>query len=220
MAAPHHHGRFVFSIICITMKQLQLCTCALALLLAQTTIGQQKTKYFGAKAGVNVTSISDHAIKNNTGFFVGGYFSAPSKTIGYRTELLFSRQGYDYSTSAQTGTVKMNYLMMPQLMTLNITRFVQLQAGAQLALLLSTKVDSSANPSSIPYAEKAKDYFAKINYGFAAGIEIHPVAGLTMGGRYNFFANTLSNQKTTDKPAYLPSRKENGLWQLSIGYQF
>lgn len=185
---------------------------------------QQMKKRFGLKAGANfpvskLTSVNK-AVENNTGFMVGGFFAYPSKGIGYRSELIFSRQGYDYKSSTQTGSVKLDYIVVPQLMTFNITRFFQLQAGGQLAFLLNARVDSSANPSSIPYTGKAKDFFNKINYGFAGGLEISPLAGLSVGGRYNLFFNVMDNAQ--QYPAYIPDKKNlrNGLVQLYLSYSF
>ncbi len=50
------------------------------------------------------------------------------------------RQGYDYKTSSTTGSVHLDYILLPQLMCINITKFVQLQAGGQVAFLVSGKV--------------------------------------------------------------------------------
>jgi hypothetical protein len=145
----------------------------------------------------------------------------PTKGLGFRSEVIFSRQGYDYRTNTQTGNVKLDYLLLPQLTTLNIGRFLQLHAGGQMAFLLNAKVDSSANPSSVPNLEKAKDYFSKINFGFAGGMELRPFAGLLVGGRYNLFFNLLSDAQA--RPPYIPwygGNLKNGLVQLYVGYQF
>lgn len=192
--------------------------------LAQDASQQMKQK-FGVKAGLNFPSVSNfksagQAFEKGNGFMIGGYFASPSKRIGYRSELIFSRQGYDYRSSTQTGSVKLDYIVMPQLMTLNISRFLQLQAGGQLAILLSANVDSSANPSSVPNMEKAQDYFNRLNYGFAGGVEVSPVRNLSIGGRYNIFFNMLSHEQ--QYPVYIPNKKniKNGLLQLYLGYSF
>jgi hypothetical protein len=176
---------------------------------------------------VNLFSINgiksvDLATKNNTGFFMGGHYALPAKRFGYRTEILFSRQGYDYKTSSQTGGVMLDYLVLPQLTILNITRFFQLYAGAQVAFLLNTKVDSLPGPSSVPNLEEANDYFSKINYGFTGGLELKPLAGLLVGGRYNLFFNLLDDEKAVS-PFYVPKyggNLKNGMVQLYIGYCF
>jgi hypothetical protein len=216
------------------MKQITLATFLVFIqlcLFAQHDAGDLKTlkKEFGFRAGVNIHSMNglksfDGIIKNQTGFVAGGFYALPSKGIGYRTEFIFSRQGYQYQNSAQAGTVMYDYILLPQLATLNISRFFQLHAGGQVAILLNSKVDSSANPSSQPDLSGQKNYFNRLNYGAAAGLEIKPVAGLLIGARYNLFFKLLTNLSENEMPpAYLPDYRgnlKNGLMQLYIGCQF
>ena len=190
-------------------------------------LSQSSKKGIGLKAGLNFLSLNNGSIegniKNNAGFMLGGYYSVPAKHFGYRSEIVFSRQGYDYRTAQQTGSVKFDYIILPQLMTLNITRFFQLHAGGQMAFLLNAKVDSSANPSSVPNLAKTRDYFSKINYGFAGGVELRPFAGLLIGSRYNLFFNLLEENNQSTYPPYIPRHNgslKNGLWQMYLGYQF
>src|ERR1700741_2275821 len=109
-------------------------------------------KGFGFKAGLNfanVTNASDINASKQTGFMVGGFFPPPSKSIiSSKTELIFSRQGYNYKTGTNTGNVNLNYLILPQSMGINITRFVQLDVGFQMAFLLNASVDSSSSNGS------------------------------------------------------------------------
>lgn len=183
-------------------------------------------KKLGVKAGANFLSLpqlktADQSLSGNAGFFVGGYFSLPAKRIGYRSEIIFSRQGYDYKTGTKTGDVKLDYIVLPQLMTLNITRFLQLQAGGQVSFLLNATVDSSGSSSPQPYIIAAKNYYNKLNYGFAGGLEVKPLAGLLVGGRYNLFFNLLREAQVS--PAYTPDYSgnlKNGLIQFYIGYEF
>ena len=53
-----------------------------------------------------------------------------------------------------------------------------------MALLINAKADSSKPASGTPYG-KVMDYYNRIDYGLAGGIEINPVKGLIIGGRYN-----------------------------------
>ena len=88
----------------------------------------------GLKAGVNfanVTKASSINSSNKTGFMAGG-FLAPhtSGVLGFRTELIFSRQGYDFKTNTTTGSVTLDYILLPQLTVINIGKVAQLQLGA------------------------------------------------------------------------------------------
>lgn len=184
---------------------------------------------FGANFA-NVTNASNINAANRTGF-VAGVFIAPGfsgkPVMGYRSEILFSRQGYDFKTNTKSGSVMLDYILLPQMTTVNITRFVQLQAGIQLAYLLNAKADSTgANGSHNPYAAVA-DYYNKFEYGFAGGVEIHPLKGLLLGARYNLGLSNIYKQPTAAMPVYpafIPSagdlKSKNNVVQIFVGYKF
>lgn len=185
---------------------------------------------FGIKAGVNfanVTNASDINGDNTTGFLAGIFLAPPSKgIISSRTELLYSRQGYNYKTGTNTGTVNLDYIMLPQLMSINITKFFSVQAGAQIAFLINAKADSSndGSTSSNPYGA-IMDYYNKFDYGFAAGIEVHPFKGLLIGARYNISLGNLYKDPSSYPPGTPPSfippvDVKNNVVQLFAGWIF
>src|SRR5687768_6893908 len=107
---------------------------------------------FGIKAGINFANVTKASNINNnsrTGFHVGAFLAPQSNgIIGSRTEIIFSRQGYNYKTSSNTGNVDLDYIMLPQFMSINITKYLSIQIGAQMAYLLNAKADSSTDGSS------------------------------------------------------------------------
>jgi len=185
----------------------------------------------GLKAGLNFSNITNAKSFNNssrTGFMAGVFIAPPSKSIlSSRTELIFSRQGYDFKTNTANGNVNLNYLIIPQLMGINITKYVQLQLGFQMAYLLNAKADSTSSfPPGNP-AAKIMDYYNRFDYGAAGGIEIHPVSGLLIGARYNVsFGDMYKNISTvqngnTQPPSFFPSvDAKNNVVQIFIGWQF
>ena len=186
----------------------------------------------GLKAGLNfanVTGASSISSKNKTGFMIGGFFSLPSKKLfGYRMELTYSRQGYDFKTNTNTGTVDQNYILMPTLTTINLGRFAQLQFGLQTAFLLNAKADTSTTPSSTdPYANAMSDitkYQNRVTLGGAGGFEIYPFKGILIGARYNvsfgdMFKTPSSSSNTP--PSFLPSiNAKNNVVSFFLGYRF
>ena len=193
---------------------------------SQKSAGQNTGIGLGIKAGVNfanVNSTSALSTSNVSGYMIGGFLSSGNaRLIGFRTEFIFSHQGYDFKTNTNTGNVSLNYFLMPQLMTLNITRFVQLQAGAQIAFLLNAKADSTKAPGSgNAQYDAMMENFNKINYGFAGGIEIRPWKGILVGARYNFSRGDIFSAQGTSAtaPSFLPDIKKN-LLQVFAGYRF
>jgi hypothetical protein len=154
----------------------------------------------GVKAGynfANVTNVSSVNAQSKSGFHLGAFFSPGQgkKIIGFRTELIYSKQGYDFKTGTKSGTVALDYLLLPQMVTVNITKFIQLQAGGQLALLLNASADSTVSGGPLGQYQKVIDFYNKIDYGFTAGAEVHPYKGLLVGARYNIgLSNLFKNQ--------------------------
>ena len=204
----------------------------IVMLLPVIAMGQEKeavvkrTK-IGLKAGLNfanITKASSINADSRTGFMAGVFLAVPSHgIIGYRSELIYSRQGYDYKTGSTSGAVDLHYILLPQLMTINITKFVQLQAGGHMAFLAGGKVDSSKSTGTLPAAgKKMMDYYNRFDYGAAGGVEVYPFKGLLVGARYNIsLGNLYKDGLGTTTPAFIPKVDvKNNVLQLFVGYKF
>jgi hypothetical protein len=181
----------------------------------------------GIKGGLNfakVTKASNINAENATGFHAGIFLSPPSKSVlGYRTELIFSRQGYDFKNGTTTGSVKLDYLLLPQLMQINISKYFSLQLGAQMAYLLSAKADSSRPSTGNAQADQMIDLFNRFDYGAAGGVEIHPFKGLLIGARMNISFGDLFKDpgQIAARPTFFPSvDAKNNVIQVFAGYRF
>jgi hypothetical protein len=186
----------------------------------------------GLKGGMNfanVSNASDINSSSNTGFLFGIFLAPPSKKIiSSRTELLYSKQGYNYKTNTNTGSVDLQYIVLPQLMGINITKFVQLQVGMQMAFLINASADSSKPASgSNPYAP-IMDYYNRFDYGAAGGIEIYPIKNVLIGARLNIsfgdlYKDPMSVEGGTGgtPPSFIPKVDvKNNVLQLYVGVRF
>lgn len=176
----------------------------------------------GLKAGLNfanITNASSIKAGNHTGYMIGGYISPkPKKSLGFRSEIILSRQGYDYKTNTNTGTVNLDYLLLPQLITLNFTKKVQLHVGGQAAFLLNAKVDSAGSSGGSLF-----DYFNRFDYGLAGGVEVSPILGLFIGGRINISFNKVNKDAPPGGswPNFIPRlNAKNNVVQLYAGWRF
>lgn len=206
----------------------------LILAIAATPSTAQKKKSdkpligLGIKGGLNfanVTNAKSINASNKTGFVVGAFLAPPSKSIiSSRTELLFSRQGYDFKSGSNTGSVNLSYLILPQLMGINITKYVQLQIGAQMAYLLNAKADSTAPSSGNPQVDKIMDLYNRFDYGAAGGIEIYPIKNLLIGARLNISLGKMYKEPSETQgtqPNFFPSiDAKNNVLQLFLGVRF
>lgn len=209
------------------MKNLTLC---LLLVLPAYLFAQ-----IGIKAGLNFANVTKVSSINNdsrTGFHAGLFLASSTKKIlGSRTEIMFSRQGYDYKTNTNTGNVNLDYIMIPEFLAINITRFLQIQVGAQVSYLISANVDSASKSNNAALGNtygKIMDLYNRFDYGFGGGIEIHPVSGLLIGARVNVSMGRLYKDPETYNTSgsvtaydFIPKVDvKNNVFQIFAGWRF
>ncbi|MFI5154996.1 MAG: outer membrane beta-barrel protein [Chitinophagales bacterium] len=214
------------------MKTLTSRILLLAVLIPCSLFSQQNSMGFGLKAGINFSNVvnaSQINTSNQAGFNAGFIMAPVSKSvIGSRTELLFSRQGYNYATASTTGAVNLDYIMLAQLMSIRVTKFFEIQVGGQAAYLVSAKAGNSKQYTSNSQINSVIELYNRYDYGFAGGIEFHPIKGLLVGARYNISIPDLYKPPTfapTDSiPSFIPSSPtinlKNNLFQLYAGFRF
>jgi Outer membrane protein beta-barrel domain len=161
--------------------------------------------------------IRNYASAQGDGGFVAGVFLSPqvNKGFSYRTELLYDRQKIKaFHDGPELERLQASYLTIPHLVTYTIARFIQIQAGGTLSLLLQASKTNYDRQS-------VTDYYNRIKYGFAGGLEIHPFKGILLTGRYDFdLINSYKNQ-AQGYPFIVPTKGfSKGFFQLSAGYAF
>jgi len=180
---------------------------------------------FGVKAGLNfsnVTNTSSISHSNETGYNVGVFLAPKSKSIlSSKTELILSKQGYNYSTNTQGGSADLLYVMLPTYMCINITRFFQIHIGAQMAYLINAKADSTTTSGSTDPLTDAIQYYNRFDYGLGGGVEVHPFKGLLIGARMNIsLANLYSDALSGQIPSLASVDVKQNLFQLYAGWHF
>lgn len=177
----------------------------------------------GFKAGLNFANVTNPAginASSRSGYMIGGYISPkPKKLFGFRSEILLSRQGYDYKTNSNTGKVNLDYLLLPQLIVLNFTKKFQVHAGGQAAFLMNAKVDSTGNNGT----GSLFDYFNRFDYGLVGGLEVFPISGLFIGGRINISLHNMNKELPLggSSPNFIPKELiKNNVIQLYAGWRF
>lgn len=179
----------------------------------------------GLKAGYNFSYVTGSQTgfepSHNDGYMISVFFSsANSNGIGYRSELVYSRQGYSFDDGGKNTDVMNDYLYMPHLMTFTIAKLVQLQAGGQVGILLNSKLSGTRDTT-------ITGLMNRFDYGFAGGVEVYPVKGLILGTRYNLGLGKLYKryEQSPATPYPLPfnpstTNLKNGILQFFIGYRF
>lgn len=182
----------------------------------------------GLKAGfnfANVTKTSSLNNSNRSGYHLGIFIASPyNRIIGFSTELLYSRQGYNFKSNTNTGNVNLDYIMFPQYMSINITKFVSVLFGGQISYLLNAGVDSTGT-SGNQAADDILKYYKRLDFGYGGGAEIHPVTGLIIGARFNIslgnLFSDLSDPSNSNPPSFIPKvNVKNNLFQIYTGWKF
>lgn len=176
----------------------------------------------GVKGGLNFANISNASGFTNsshTGYMIGAYYAPNSKkTFSFRSELMLSRQGYNYKTATNTGNVNLDYLLLPQLLNIKFAKLVQAQVGGQIAFLLNSNVDSTGSGSGSLF-----DYFKRFDYGIAGGVEIFPFSGFFFGSRINVSLAKANEEAPIGGswPNFIPRPNiKNNVVQLYAGWRF
>jgi opacity protein-like surface antigen len=183
---------------------------------------QQHSIGIGFKAGFNFANVTNASAINSSsrvGFNAGIFYSTPSKILGSRTEIIYSRRGYNYKSDTSNGSVDMDYIMLAQYLAIHITRFVEIDIGAQTAYLLSVKADSNKIATGNAQVNSLLSYYNRFDYGYGGGVEVHPIAGLLIGARYNIsLSNLYKNAFTTNGNTSIDFK--TNVVQVFAGYRF
>lgn len=155
------------------MKKLFL---GIAIAASSLTFAQQ----FGAKAGLNVSNVSNSELNSKAGFYAGVFMNAPlSSQFNIQPELLYNGLG------AKESGYKLNlgYISVPVMFQYKATPEFFLEAGPQFGFLVSGKAKEGSNSRDIKDEVKGFDFGLGLGAGYwftdKIGANARYVAGLT-----------------------------------------
>jgi opacity protein-like surface antigen len=198
---------------------------------------------FGAKAGLNLSSISDIKVSGAgasisilegdgmlAGFHVGGFANFSfGQYIGLQPELLFSMQGgkqkpsalvYDESSSVD---FTFDYINVPILVDIkpfaNFSVLVGPQIGFNIYKSMSAEGEtvSGSDFDKAFEAEFGKNPFKSFDFAAVIGLQYTFIEHLTIGARYSIgLANAFSiSESGADAKGW-----KNNTFQFSVGWTF
>jgi hypothetical protein len=152
----------------------------------------------GLKAGANISKFDADGADNLTSFHGGAFALFKLTKIGIQPEVLFSKQGTDFST----GDLKTSYMTIPVMVKLYLVAGLNIQAGPQFGFLTAAEFDGNDIKDDL----KSSDISANIGLGWDLPF------GLTVDARYNIGLSDVS-----DSPSYDDLKSK--VIQVSIGYK-
>jgi hypothetical protein len=175
---------------------------------------------FGIKGGLNFSKIDPKAsaatnINNATGYNAGVFALVKVAMIGIQPEILFSKQGSDFTVNTTNYSANFDYINVPILLKLYLPLGLNLQAGPQFGFL--TVADLKATASSTNSTQDVKKLFSdKSDMAVAVGAGWDLPFGLTADFRYNI---GLSDMSFTPNGSSSSVQFKNKVIQLSVGYK-
>ena len=187
------------------MKKLLIA----AVLLAGVSLTNAQDMKFGAKAGLNISSLTGDVsdIKSKIGFQVGafGEFKVSDK-FAIQPELLFTSLGAK-SDSSPAETLSLGYIAIPVMAKYFVSEKFSLELGPQLGFLISAKSKFDGNSQDV------KDGFNSTDFGMNLGAGYDVAENINLGLRYTFgLSNVLKDSGTV--------KAQNSNFALALGYKF
>ncbi len=175
-----------------TFKQLTLVLLVLGF--AQVTMAQSDNAKVGIKGGVNFSNLYvDNVTDNNmlTGFNLGLFAKIPiTDFFAFQPEMNYTGKGSEltYNNAFANGTAKfkLNYIEVPLLAVINITKSFNIHGGPYMAYLVNGKVTNESNVTLFNFQNDLKtEDFNKFDAGLSIGAGID-LDAFSFGARYNY----------------------------------
>ena len=155
------------------------------------------------------------------GFNAGVYATLPiSDFIAIQPEILYTTKGaeLDYNNAFVDGNAKfkLNYIEVPLLVRVNITKNFNVHAGGYASYLVSSKVTGDGD---INFDEAIDtDDLNKFDAGLSAGVgvDFNPIS---VGLRYNYGLTTVGKERTVAGTTYTFPDAKNSNLTLYLSYK-
>jgi len=179
---------------------------------------------FGVKGGFNMSNLySGDANDKNIlyGFNAGVYATLPiSDFIAIQPEILFTTKGskLEYNNAFASGNAKfkLNYIEVPLLVRVNVTKNFNVHAGGYASYLVSSKVTGEGD---VTFEQAiSTDDLNKFDAGIAAGIGVD-FSPISIGLRYNYGLTTIGKERTIAGTSYTFPDSKNSNLTLYLSYK-
>ncbi|MFV8369893.1 porin family protein [Flavobacterium sp. LB2R40] len=175
-------------------KKILFASLAIGLMAFTQVQAQDTSTKFGIKGGVNFSNLyTDDVDDNNvlTGFNIGFFAKLPLATnIAIQPEISYTGKGAElvYNNALVSGTAqfKLDYIEVPLLLVINVSKNFNIHAGPYAAYLVSGKTTNKSDSGSYNFEDNINvDDFNRFDAGLAGGIglDLEPVS---FGVRYNY----------------------------------
>lgn len=179
---------------------------------------------YGIKGGFNMSNLySSDANDENIlyGFNAGLYATLPiSDFIAIQPEILFTTKGaklgYNNALASGESKFRLNYIEVPLLVRVNITRNFNIHAGGYASYLVSSKVTGRGDFNF--EQEIDTNDLNKFDAGLSAGVGVD-FDPISIGLRYNYGLTTIGKERTVAGTTYTFPDAKNSNLTLYLSYK-
>ncbi len=211
------------------MKQFKIFAVGFAVLLSGVAYGQLRLD-LGVKGGLNFASISTSATatqtySNRTGYHFGAYALLKVAKFGIQPEIIFSRQGQNYSVpNASNLKSNFDYINIPIIIKLYLAAGLNLQAGPQFGFLSSASNDVYNSATGKITSQSLTNLVKSSDVSLAVGAGWDLPFGLNFTARYNIGLSDINKYSGGTIPVGVTSslgtqQAKNQVFQFSVGYR-
>jgi hypothetical protein len=186
----------------------------------------QKWKY-GLKGGMNASNTkftvlyqgesSEREYDNRISYYIGGfveYIPKPesNKSISIQAELQFSKQGYSYNRTSETGyEFQLDQINLPLTLKKPLINDFSIISGIYLGYVTSSNEKYQGN-------KYQQNQYFNFDIGLLIGAEYSFDFGLLLEIRYMYGLKNMSDFKSQDN--LIEHEYKNRIIQLGLGYTF
>lgn len=193
------------------------------------TVQAQDEVSFGAKAGLNIASLSGDDVDDldsRTGFHIGAVVEIPiSEKFSVQPELMYSQQGAkseeEFDGVTAEGTIRLDYINIPVLAKFYVAEGFSLEAGPQFGFNAKAETEFEVSGGGIEAeseTEDIKDDISGFDFGGALGAGYELNNGLFFQTRYVFGFSDVNDSDGGDEDDGDAVR--NGTFSVSVGFKF
>ena len=171
------------------------------------SFAQTSVTTFGAKGGVNFSSISDKGYddtKTRTGFHAGLFANMPiSDNFSIQPEVLYSQEGakVTYNSGKSHNQLNLDYIQVPIMFQVRPVKQFYIEAGPQFGFLVNAKAKGDVavgNNIAANTTLDVKDQTKSFNFGLGAGLGYDITENIGIGARYNFGLSDINKNGNTN----------------------
>lgn len=197
------------------MKKIFILVCLISAVGLMNQAQAQAQFALGLKGGLNIAkfdiSQGTSNIDNRTGYHGGAFALFKFAKFGIQPEILFSKQGSEFSVDTENYEANFDYINIPVLVKLYLVAGLNIQAGPQFGFLTTSEIKTTIG--SISTTQDVKDQLDnKSDVSIAVGAGWDLPFGLTLDARYNFGVSEIKVDNDFDL--------KNKVIQISLGYKF